>query len=60
MAKIQELVAVEKGLTPGGLVTAAPQMPMLVRAAFSDSASLDSFGRLRTSAPNRRPTSCFS
>jgi hypothetical protein len=51
VAKIQELVAVEKGLTPGGLVTAAPQTPMLVRAAFSDSQSLDAFGRLRTSAP---------
>lgn len=51
MAKIQELVAVEKGLTPAGAVTAAPQTPMLVRAAFSDSTSLDSFGRLRTSAP---------
>lgn len=51
MAKIQELVAVEKGLTPAGAVTAAPQTPMLVRAAFSDSASLDAFGRSRMSSP---------
>lgn len=41
MAKIQELVAVEKGLTPAGAVTAAPQTPQLVRTAFSDSPSLD-------------------